>query len=46
MIDFINYHFMLGMVYYYDLEKYYEYSDDWDKTHSQYALGVKKDTRT
>ena len=46
MIDFINYHFMLGMVYYYDLEKYYEYSDDWDKTPSQYALGVKKDTRT
>lgn len=46
MIDFINYHFMLGMVYYYDLEKYYENSDEWDKTPVQYASGVKKDTRT
>ena len=46
LIDFINYHFMLGMVYYYDFEKYYEYSDDWDKSPIAYAQGIKQDTRT
>lgn len=46
MIDFINYHFMLGMVYYYDFEKYYENSDDWDKSPVTYARGIKQDTRT
>lgn len=46
MIDFINYHFMLGMVYYYDFEKYYENSDTWDKSPMTYALGIKQDTRT
>ena len=46
MIDFINYHFMLGMVYYYDFEKYYENSDTWDKSPITYAKGIKQDTRT
>lgn len=46
MIDFINYHFMLGMVYYYDFEKYYENSDDWDKSPITYARGIKQDSRT
>ena len=46
MIDFINYHFMLGMVYYYDFEKYYENSDSWDKSPITYAQGIKQDTRT
>lgn len=46
MIDFINYHFMLGMVYYYDFEKYFEDSDDWDKYPITYARGIKQDTRT
>lgn len=45
MIDFINYHFMSGMVYYYDFEKYYENSDDWDKTPVTYAQGIKQGTR-
>lgn len=46
LIDFINYHFMLGMVYYYDFEKYYENSGDWDKSPFAYAGGIKQDTRT
>lgn len=46
LIDFINYHFMLGMVYYYDFEKYYENSDTWDKSPIIYARGIKQDTRT
>ena len=46
MIDFINYHFMLGMVYYYDFEKSYEYSDDWDKAPILYARNIRQDTRT
>lgn len=46
LIDFINYHFMLGMVYYYDFEKFYEYSDSWDKNPISYALGIKQNTRT
>lgn len=46
MIDFINYHFMLGMVYYYDFEKFYEYSDDWNKSPILYARGIRQDTRT
>lgn len=46
LIDFINYHFMVGMVYYYDFEKYYENSDDWDKNPITFAYGVKQATRT
>lgn len=45
LIEFINYHFMLGMMYYYDFEKYYEYSDSWDRSPYSYTRGIKKDTR-
>lgn len=46
LVDFINYHFMLGMMYYYDFEKYYEDSDKWDKSPFTYCQGIKQDTRT
>ena len=46
LIEFINYHFMVGMSYYYNFEKVYEDTDDWDKAPIRYNYGIIKSTRT
>lgn len=46
LIEFINYHFMLGMRFYYDFEKYYETSDQWDEAPTMYTRNLMFDTRS
>lgn len=46
LIEFINYHFMLGMTYYYNFEKVYENTEGWDKQPERYNYYILKDTRT